>query len=361
MIPAHGNDNSDRTRIVVVMNSPEGAESIVGILRGSTDLEIVGTPIGVSAGLEWMRKSSANIVLVENGPDLVSFTRQARKISPTVGILLLSHAHDQAGAQQIIDALTAGAFDFAPVLGGGESVTPLLLSKIRCFSIKQYSRMAQVGHPTLSRAPSNAPVVPAMNKAKLSECDALLIGVSTGGPEALMELLPGLESSFPVPVVIVLHMPKEFTGAMAASLDRKCKLQVVEAQDGDAVQVGKAYLAQGGRHCLLERGQDKILRLKLGDGPPENGCRPAVDVLFRSAAIALGGRAVCVVLTGMGSDGTVGARELKQRGALVLVQDEPSSIVWGMPGSVVRAGLADEIVPLGKLASRLTDIVWTKR
>lgn len=349
---------SDRTRVLVVMNSSEAAESIANILRIATDLEIVGTPIGVSAGLDWMRHSKANLVLVENCPDLVSFTRQARALYPATGIMLLSHAHDKSGAQQIVDSLAAGAFDMAPVLGGGESVTPLLLSKIRCFTIKQYSRMALID----SHAPKPGHVKPgpaslAQNKPYPSVCDAILVGVSTGGPEALMEFLPGLDSSFPVPVIIVLHMPKEFTGAMAASLDRKSKIAVIEAQDGCVVESGKAYLAQGGMHCLLERGPDKILRLRLGDGPPENGCRPAADVLFRSGAVVLGERAICVVLTGMGSDGTAGARELKQHGAMVLAQDEASSIVWGMPGSVVRAGLSDEIVSLEKMAPRLTEIV----
>ena len=361
MTSTHPMIASDRTRILVVMNSSDGVDAIEEILKTATDMEIVGTAIGVSAGLEWMRHSTASIVLVENCPDLVSFTKLARVVSSETGIMLLSHAHNHAGAQEIVDSLAAGAFDIAPVLGGGESITPLLLSKIRCYSIKQFSMMARKDN----HAPKPPPSPPLASSIQIKPlpavCDAILVGVSTGGPEALMEFLPGLESSFPVPVVIVLHMPKEFTGAMAASLDRKCRIPVVEAKDGLVVESGKAYLAQGGRHCVLERGADRILRLRLEDGPPENGCRPAVDVLFRSGAVALGERAIGIVLTGMGCDGTEGARELKRHGAIVVVQDESSSVVWGMPGSVVRAGLSDEVVPLGKLASRLTDLVRMRR
>lgn len=350
-------DNSDRTRVLVVMNSSAAVEDIRGILQGASDLAVVGTAVGTASGLDWLRRSNADIVLVENGPELVSFTNQAKAISPATGILLLGNAHHQTGAQHVVEALTAGAFDFANVVGGGEGFSPLLLSKIRCFSIKRYSRMAKFE----GIVPASAHPVEASRHSRsrtpASVRDAILVGVSTGGPEALMELLSGMDPSFPVPVVVVLHMPREFTPAMASSLDRKCRIRVVEAQDGVALSAGTVHLAQGGRHCLVERGADGGLRVRLGDGPPENGCRPSVDVLFRSGAAVLGSRCVGVILTGMGSDGTEGSREVKGGGGIVLVQDERSSVVWGMPGSVVRAGVADEVVPLGAMATRLTEIV----
>jgi two-component system, chemotaxis family, protein-glutamate methylesterase/glutaminase len=340
------------------MRSRAQGESVATILQGASDLDIVGISDGIDTGLAMLASLLPDIVLVENHPGLVDFTGGVKKASPKSGVILLSHsgAEDSPlGAQQIVDALASGAFDFAPVLGSPVSASQLLLSKIRCCSIKQFSRMAQ-SRPAMSKAVPIPPVTPPVVKT-LHAHDAIVVGVSTGGPEALMEFLSMVDGSLPVPIIIVLHMPKEFTGAMATSLDRNCKIRVVEVQDGAVPVAGTAYLAQGGRHCRLERSAEGALRIRLDDGPAENGCRPAVDVLFRSAAQVLGKRALAVVLTGMGSDGTIGAQEMKRLGSMVLVQDEASSVVWGMPGSVVRAGIADEILPLSRIASRLREIV----
>jgi two-component system chemotaxis response regulator CheB len=276
----------------------------------------------------------------------------------------------------VILALEAGAFDFVlkpPARCTPENTAPLqrlLVQKIRCFSIRRYSRIAKSfslaqtprdAQPTAEDLGSQAQAAVQRKLAqpgarKEGQIEAVVIGVSTGGPEALSEVIPELPASFPVPIVIVLHMPKHFTGRMAEALDREADLAVKEATDGDILQPGQVYLAPGGRHLILDRETRGRIALRTVDDPPENGCKPSVDVLFRSAAKVLRGSVLAVVLTGMGEDGTKGLRELKQHQARVLVQDEATSVVWGMPGSAVRAGCADEILPLGKIARRISEL-----
>jgi two-component system chemotaxis response regulator CheB len=173
----------------------------------------------------------------------------------------------------------------------------------------------------------------------------LAIGVSTGGPTALAEIFPQFPAHLSVPVVVVQHMPPMFTGLLAERLAHKSRIAVVEARDSMVLEAGKAYIAPGDYHLSLRR-QGKEVICTLNQDPPENSCRPAVDVLFRSVQEIYGGAAMAVVLTGMGQDGLRGAEQMRAAGACVLAQDEASSVVWGMPGAVVKAGLADAVVNL---------------
>jgi two-component system chemotaxis response regulator CheB len=176
--------------------------------------------------------------------------------------------------------------------------------------------------------------------------------VSTGGPTALGTVLPALSSRFPVPVLIVQHMPPMFTRVLAERLDRTSALRVVEAADGQVLDAGGAWLAPGDRHMTVERAGAQV-RIHTDVGPRENSCRPSVDPLFRSVAEAYGPHALGIVMTGMGNDGMRGALQLHAAGARVIVQDEASSVVWGMPGFVVQSGIADAIVPLEGLSAEI--------
>jgi two-component system chemotaxis response regulator CheB len=178
------------------------------------------------------------------------------------------------------------------------------------------------------------------------------IGVSTGGPRALPAVFDELPADLAVPVIVVQHMPASFTGTLAERLDRTARLSVVEAIEPTRVEPGRAYLAPGGRHLAVEWRDGEVWTL-LWDGPPENSCRPSVDVLFRSVAAVYGDGALGVMMTGMGSDGLAGSRELIAAGGQLFAQDEETSAVWGMPEAVVRAGLADAIVPLGGIATEI--------
>jgi two-component system chemotaxis response regulator CheB len=179
------------------------------------------------------------------------------------------------------------------------------------------------------------------------------IGVSTGGPVALNKLLPLLAPATP-PVVIVQHMPPIFTKTLADDLDRRCQIEVVEGRHGMTVQPGRAIIAPGGKQMRIAR-DDRRTYIQITDDPPERNCRPAVDYLFRSIAAEYGARAWAAILTGMGDDGTLGARALKDRGAAILAQDEASCVVYGMPRAVAEAGLVDVVAPLEAIAGRINE------
>jgi two-component system chemotaxis response regulator CheB len=185
---------------------------------------------------------------------------------------------------------------------------------------------------------------------------AVAIGVSTGGPNALNDVIPGLPASLPAPVLIVQHMPPVFTKILAERLDTRSALTVVEAADGDLVAPGGVWIAPGGQHMVLRREGGQV-RIAITDDPPENSCRPAVDPLFRAAAEAYDGRVLAVVLTGMGQDGLRGTERLRDAGARVLAQDEATSVVWGMPGFVARNGLADDVLPLDEIGPEIVRLV----
>jgi len=187
----------------------------------------------------------------------------------------------------------------------------------------------------------------------------VVIGTSTGGPKALQAILPELPATYPIPILIVQHMPPTFTTTLARSLDQRCQLRVQEAWEGAEPKPGEVWIAPGDYHMTVERMANGC-RVRLDQGPKESSCRPAVDPLFRSAAAAFGGRVLGVVLTGMGSDGLEGARALRRVGARVAVQDEASSVVWGMPGAVATAGLADPILPQSEVALFLERCVATR-
>jgi two-component system chemotaxis response regulator CheB len=184
--------------------------------------------------------------------------------------------------------------------------------------------------------------------------DAVGIVSSTGGPNALAELVPALPADLGVPVLIVQHMPPLFTNLLAKRLDGQSALTVREGAAGEPVRPGHVWIAPGGFHLVTRRDEGGGVRLDTNTEPPENSCRPAGDVLLRSMVETWGGRLLAVALTGMGGDGTRGCDLLRSKGGQVLAQDEATSVVWGIPGGVARAGLADQVLPIGQLAAEIT-------
>ncbi|MCB0325462.1 MAG: hypothetical protein KDD69_17890, partial [Bdellovibrionales bacterium] len=271
-----------------------------------------------------------------------------------------------------IDSLSAGASDYVTkpsnvgsVGAGRQAMREAMIPKIKALVAKptRSAAQAQALPPQPSGAtPGSAGLLslaeraqkakPATRKTPRSRIDVVAIGVSTGGPNALADLLPRLPNTLPVPVLIVQHMPPVFTRMLAERLDAKCALRVVEAQEGDEALPGTAYIAPGNYHMVANR-EGTSLRLHLNQQPPENSCRPAVDVLFRSLVESHGAHTLAVVLTGMGKDGLRGCELLAETGAQIVVQDEPTSVVWGMPGYVAEAELAEEILPLDAIAGSI--------
>jgi two-component system chemotaxis response regulator CheB len=186
--------------------------------------------------------------------------------------------------------------------------------------------------------------------------DVVAIGASTGGPNALAQVLGALGPDFRAPVVIVQHIPPTFTQVLAKRLNAQCAIPVVEAHPGDTLTPGKAWLAPGDYHMAFTR-EGAAVQIRTHQEPHENSCRPSVDVLLRSAAETFAGNVLAVVLTGMGKDGLRGCELIREKGGQILVQDEASSVVWGMPGNVARAGLADQVLPLDQIGSEITQRV----
>jgi two-component system chemotaxis response regulator CheB len=216
------------------------------------------------------------------------------------------------------------------------------------------AKIVVLGAPKVRAAA--APIVSRPTTPKLprtgGRIDVVAIGISTGGPNALAELIPAIPADFPVPILVVQHMPPLFTRLLADRLNTKAPLQVKEGAAGDPVVAGMVFIAPGNHHMVVER-SGAGYGLGLNQDLSENSCRPAVDVLFRSITDCFGAAVLAVVMTGMGQDGLRGCESIHERGGQILAQDEKSSVVWGMPGNVADAGLADQVLPLDRLASAI--------
>ncbi len=222
---------------------------------------------------------------------------------------------------------------------------------VKASTIRPASKAASASTPTPARTASSKSTEPVK---------ILTIAVSTGGPNALNELLPQLPANLSVPVVIVQHIPPVFSKALATRLDVKCALRVKEGEEGDTLEPGTVWIAPGDYHMVVKRAAAGV-KIALNQGPPENSCRPAADVLFRSVADAYGSSTLGLVLTGMGSDGLKGARQIVDAGGRIIAQDEASSVVWGMPGAVADAGLCDAVLPLNQIAAELMHRIGSAR
>jgi len=189
---------------------------------------------------------------------------------------------------------------------------------------------------------------------------AIVIGISTGGPKAMLEMLPELCNVTDLPILIVQHMPKEFTKSFADNLNRKCTHDVVEAGEGMRINYKTIYIAPGGRHMYLRRNELREPLIALNDNPPENNCRPSVDVLFRSAADVYAGRLSALIMTGMGNDGSKSMMALKRAGAVIVAQDQESSVVWGMPENAIQTGCVDYVLALNQIPETIRQIITKK-
>jgi two-component system chemotaxis response regulator CheB len=289
--------------------------------------------------------------------DGLACLREIRKRWPKVVVIMFSSLTTRA-AGVTLDALALGASDYIPKPRGlrdpdegfayvKEHVVPRILALAPQGATRP---SADGGRPRARRASRTAP--PPRRVVVPSRIDVMAIGASTGGPNALMRLLERFPSSLQVPVLIVQHMPPLFTRMLAERLTARTRLRVREAVDGDALVPGEALVAPGDVHMIVQD-SDAGVRVATYAGPPENSCRPAVDPLFRSVAAVYGRHALGVVLTGMGKDGLRGAEVIRAARGQLVVQDEASSVVWGMPGFVARAGLADAVVPVDDMAAEL--------
>lgn len=360
----------NKIKVLVVDDSLIFRRFVEEALRGESDIEIVGSVMNGAKALDFIKSAAVppDVVTMDvempvmNGLDALKAIQEFNATGShqyAVGVIMVS-SHTKYGVDTTIQALEAGAFDFIekPNEGGVDAnrdrLKRSLTAKIRQFTLKRKvlnRQQGAEGQPAPARSvppPAPKPAIPAASPRSIpvGAARAVLIGVSTGGPKALATMLPELSAAVDLPMFIVQHMPPLFTASLAASLNAKCRHTVVEASEGTEISGDHIYIAPGGMHMVLRKNDLGRINIGLNAQPPENGCRPSVDVLFRSAATVYSGDTITVILTGMGSDGAKGAGPLKRAGTHLIVQDEASSVVWGMPGSAVAAGIVDEVLPL---------------
>ncbi|MFZ4583745.1 MAG: chemotaxis-specific protein-glutamate methyltransferase CheB [Acidimicrobiia bacterium] len=344
-------------RALVVDDSAVARRLISNVLNAEPDIESETAANGRLA-LERMALAMPDVVVLDvEMPELdgLATLRRIKELDPDLPVIMCSAPTAEAG-NATLDALAAGAADYVtkPSGSGGLAET---LDELRTELVRRVRAVARLRGRDIDAGPvADAPArsfPPAVRPRRRSQqCAAVVVAVSTGGPQALAEVIPALPSDLAVPVLIVQHMPPTFTRLLAERLDGKSSVRVVEAQDGMAVDAGTVYVAPGDHHMRVVRRNGAVL-IALDQEPPENSCRPAADPLFRSAAEVWGVGVFGVVLTGMGSDGTSGAQRIAERGGQVIAQDEATSVVWGMPGAVVRAGVAEREVPLAEVAKQI--------
>jgi two-component system, chemotaxis family, protein-glutamate methylesterase/glutaminase len=341
-----------KKRVLLVDDAVVVRKALSDAISRDRDLEVVGTAVNGKVALAKYSTLRPDVVLLDiEMPEMggLETVREIRKIDSRIPIIMFSTLTER-GASSTLEALALGATDYitkpsnADMSATSEVISTDLIPRIRVLcGLPEVSAVA----PVVKIAPP-----PPKKPAVLTPVKIVAIGVSTGGPDALAQLMPTLPARFPVPIVIAQHMPAIFTSLLAARLSAKSQLPVRECVPGEPLKAGCAIIAPGDFHMIVSQ-EEGVVRLRTHQGPKENFCRPAVDVLFRSVAQVYGSRALAVVLTGMGQDGLKGCEMLRGLGARIYVQDEATSVVWGMPGFVARNGLADKVLPLQQIGGEL--------
>jgi two-component system chemotaxis response regulator CheB len=361
------NTASKKIRVLIVDDSALVRKLLTDILRTAPDVDVVGAAPDAYSAREKIKALNPDVLTLDvemPRMDGVTFLRNLMRLRP-MPVVMVSSLTD-AGAEVTLDALSIGAVDYlskpkvdlAATLGDYREE---LLEKIRCAArarIRPYEpradRSAALHASTQPRLSADA-VLQKAAPVKFRTTDRLIaVGASTGGTEAIKEFLLGMPPDAPG-IVIAQHIPKAFSTPFAERMNRTCTLTVFEAQDGQQILPGHAYIAPGDRHLMIVRSGARWI-CRLDDGPPVNRHKPSVDVLFRSVAQEAGYNAIGVLLTGMGKDGAQGLLEMRQGGSPTIAQDEATSVVWGMPGEAVQIGAAVEELPLQRIAGRVLEI-----
>jgi two-component system chemotaxis response regulator CheB len=348
-----------RARVLVVDDSAFVRKVVIEMLSRSASLEVVGFARDGEVALDQVERLRPDVVTLDlvmprmNGVEFLREQNRRRRIP----VVVCSIAH-QSG-EMAIEALEVGAVEFVqkPTALATDRVYEIaaeLVAKVESAARAVVeTSAASPGAPLLERA---APARAAAGRRGSGHCDLVVLGISTGGPQALRHLVPGLAGDFPVPIAIVLHMPVGYTEMYARRLDAISTLAVSEAREGDELRPGVVLVAPAGTHLAIVR-DGGILRAHLDDRPAGTQHRPSVDVLFQSAADVLGARVLGVVMTGMGTDGLLGAAHIKAQGGRIVTEAESSCVVYGMPRAVVEASLSDRTATLDRMADAIVEMI----
>lgn len=356
-----------KIRVLVVDDSVVIRKILTDVLSEDPDIEIAGVAANGRIALQKIPQVNPDLITLDiEMPELngLETLEALRKDYPVLPVIMFSTLTER-GAEATLDALSLGATDYvtkpANVGKVSESFDRLrseLIPKIKALAPRFGAPLVIPERATKDASVERAPFPPRPREAH--RIDVVAIGISTGGPNALATLLPAFRDDFPVPVLIVQHMPPVFTKNLADRLDNKSALTVLEGFDGALLAPGTVYIAPGGLHMEVRRNGSDVV-LATNENSPENSCRPAVDVLFRSVIEVYGVNTLAVVMTGMGNDGCLGCEQIRESGGVVLIQDESSSVVWGMPGVVASSGLADEVLSLDNISSGIMRHVMKRR
>lgn len=341
-------------RVLIVDDSAFVRKVVREMLNRTAFIEVVGVARDGNEALPMVEELKPDVVtcdLTMPHVDGVSFVRQQMARRP-LPILILSASPEDAAA--VVEALDAGAVDFVRKPSALATDELLTVREELVEKVKVAVR-APLENLRAAVTPSPTPVHAAPWRKDTRRVDVVVLGISTGGPQGLRHLLPQLPVNFPVPIVMVLHMPVGYTALFAEKLNEICEIEVAEARAGEPLRPGVALLAPAGRHLVLRRAAGGQVVVQLAMQPLEKLHRPSVDVLFQSAAEVLHERVLGVVMTGMGDDGRQGAGWIKAQGGTVLTEAESSCIIYGMPRSVVEAGLSDAAIPLSQMAQAIME------
>jgi two-component system, chemotaxis family, protein-glutamate methylesterase/glutaminase len=342
--------SDQKLRVLVVDDSAYVRKVVSQMLSSDGEIEVVGTARDGNEALEMVERLRPDVVttdLIMPGMDGVGFITEQMQRRP-VPIIVISIANESG--ERVLAALDAGAIDFI------QKPTALATEKLLDMSQELADKVTAAAGASLARVPqAAAPPPPAAVPRRAQKVDIVVLGISTGGPQALRYMVPQLPADYPVPMVVVMHMPFGYTEMYAKKLDELTPLTVVEAQQGTPVRPGSILIAQAGRHLSFERRADGEVMCHLDIRPLDTLHRPSVDVTFQSAAEVYGSRVLGVVMTGMGVDGRDGAAWIKAKGGTIITESEDSCVVFGMPRSVIESGLSDATVPLDRMAGAILE------
>ncbi len=363
---------NSKLRILVVDDTVVYRTIIGNIVAELPDVELAGVAHNGRIAMSKIISLKPDLLLLDiempimNGLEVLS---EMKSQAPHVGAIVVSMFTNEGG-EMTIKALELGAFDFICKPQHNDinknrkaiknTLAPMIKSFARMREIKSILKQNSVASNNAISNKKQQNFAGTFHRNDLmtafpyTKSEIVAIGISTGGPKALTQIMPEIPHNLGVPILIVQHMPPFFTKALANSLDSKCSIKVKEAQNGEIVQSNTALIAPGGKQMKIEPSVDRKHNVvRITDDPPENSCKPSADYLFKSIANHCAGRATGVIMTGMGSDGTNGLKLMKQNDAFIIAQDEKTSIIYGMPKEAIKAGIVDIVAPLHEMAEEI--------